>query len=93
LSRKSLSVMNRDFRREVHAADFGIRLRNNAENHLIERAVAPACQMVLEIGAFLVMQPFLSALLWGIILTISTWPPHVRRRHELGGRTGASRPY
>jgi hypothetical protein len=45
--------MNRDFRREVHAADFGIRLRNNAENHLIERAVAPACQMVLEIGTFL----------------------------------------
>ena len=35
--------MNRDFRREVHAADFGIRLRNNAENHLIERAVAPNC--------------------------------------------------
>jgi hypothetical protein len=41
--------MNRDFRREVHAADFGIRLRNNAENHLIERAVAPDCRMVLEI--------------------------------------------
>ena len=85
--------MNRDFRREVHAANFGIRLRNNAKNHLIERAVAPACEMVLVVGAFLVMQPFLSALLWAIILTISTWQPHVRRRHELGGDTGASWPY
>jgi predicted PurR-regulated permease PerM len=27
---------------------------------------------------FLVMRPFLSALLWGTILTISTWPLRVR---------------
>ena len=77
--------MNRRFGREVHAAGFGGRLRNNAENHLIERAVALACLLVLAIGVFLVMQPFLSALLWGIILTISTWPLHVRLSRALGG--------
>jgi hypothetical protein len=35
--------MNRHFGRAVHAAGFGSRLRNNADNHLIERAVAQAC--------------------------------------------------
>jgi predicted PurR-regulated permease PerM len=82
--------MNRHFGREVHAAGFGSRLRNNADDHLIERAVALTCLLVLAIGVFLVMQPFLSALLWGIILTISTWPLHVRLTRALGGRTGTS---
>ena len=82
--------MNRDFRREVHAAGFVSRLRSNADNHLIEHAAALTCLLILAIGVFLVMQPFLSALLWGIILTISTWPLHVRLRRALGGRTGAS---
>jgi predicted PurR-regulated permease PerM len=82
--------MNRHFGRAVHAAGFGSRLRNNADNHLIERAVALACLLVLAIGVFLVMQPFLSALLWGIILTSSTWPLHVRLTRALGGRTGTS---
>jgi hypothetical protein len=40
---RSLNVMNRHFGRAVHAAGFGSRLRNNADNHLIERAVAQAC--------------------------------------------------
>ena len=57
---------------------------------MIERAVALVCLLILAIGVFLVMQPFLSALLWGTILTISTWPLHVRLTRMLGGRTGAS---
>ena len=60
------------------------------DNHLVERAVALACLLILAVGCYLVMQPFLSALLWGIILTISTWPLHVRLTRALGGRTGAS---
>jgi predicted PurR-regulated permease PerM len=82
--------MNRNFGTEVHAAGFGSRLRSNADNHQIERTVALACLLVLAIGVFLVMQPFLSALLWGTILTISTWPLHVRLTRALGGRTGTS---
>jgi predicted PurR-regulated permease PerM len=36
------------------------------------------------------MQPFLSALLWGTLLTISAWPLHVRPMRVLGGRMRAS---
>jgi predicted PurR-regulated permease PerM len=68
----------------------GIRLREDAGDHLVERAVALACLLILAVGCYLVMRPFLSALLWGIILTISTWPLHVRLTHALGGRTGVS---
>jgi hypothetical protein len=57
--------MNRHFGREVHAAGFVSRFRSNADNHPIERAVALTCLLILAVGVFLVMQPFLSALLWG----------------------------
>lgn len=83
-------MMSRHLGREAHAASLGGRLRSNPDNHLIERAVALVCLLILAIGVFLVMQPFLSALLWGTILTISTWPLHVRLTRMLGGRTGAS---
>ena len=83
-------MMSRHLGREVHAASLGSRPRNNPSSHLIERAVALVCLLILAVGVFLVMQPFLSALLWGTILTISTWPLHVRLTRALGGRTGAS---
>jgi predicted PurR-regulated permease PerM len=57
---------------------------------MIERAVALFCLLILAVGCYLVMQPFLSSLLWSLILTISTWPLHVRLTHALGGRKGAS---
>jgi predicted PurR-regulated permease PerM len=75
---------------ELHASSSGSRLRNNANTHTVERAVALVCLLILAIGVLLVMRPFLSALLWGTILTISTWPLHVRLTRALGGRTGAS---
>lgn len=82
--------MSKHLEREAHGAGLGSRLRHNPADHLIERAVALVCLLILAIGVFLVMQPFLSALLWGIILTISTWPLHRRLTRALGGRTGAS---
>jgi predicted PurR-regulated permease PerM len=84
------NMMSRHLGREAHAASLGGRLRSKSDNHSIERAVALVCLLILAIGVFLVMQPFLSALLWGTILTISTWPLHVRLTRMLGGRTGAS---
>ena len=75
---------------ELHTAGSGGRLRNGANDHLVERAAALACLLILSIGVFLVMRPFLSALLWGTILTISTWPLHIRLTRALGGRTGVS---
>src|SRR3954451_21119507 len=74
----------------LHASSSDSRLRNNANTPTVERAAALTCLLILAIGVFLVMRPFLSALLWGTILTISTWPLHVRLTRALGGRTGAS---
>jgi predicted PurR-regulated permease PerM len=82
--------MTRHLGSELHSSSSGSRLRDKANTHTVERAVALACLLILAIGVFLVMRPFLSALLWGTILTISTWPLHVRLTRALGGRTGAS---
>ena len=83
-------MIDRHFGNAAQTTGLGSRLRKNAGDHLVERAVALACLLILAVGCYLVMRPFLSALLWGIILTISTWPLHARLTRALGGRTGAS---
>jgi predicted PurR-regulated permease PerM len=42
--------------------------------------------LILLGGCLLVMQPFISALLWAIVLCFSTWPIHSRLLKLLGGR-------
>jgi predicted PurR-regulated permease PerM len=42
--------------------------------------------VLLLIAGFLIVRPFLSSLLWGVILAIGTWPLFVRVRHLTGGR-------
>ncbi|UEM19771.1 AI-2E family transporter [Skermanella mucosa] len=83
-------MIDRHLGSAAQTTGLGSRLRRNDGDHLVERVVALACLLILAIGCYLVMKPFLSALLWGIILTISTWPMHVRLTRALGGRTGAS---
>jgi predicted PurR-regulated permease PerM len=52
----------------------------------IEQLVGIALLALLAIGCFLVLRPFLSALLWGLILAFSAWPLHARLVERLGGR-------
>ena len=40
----------------------------------IERSVSAAVLFVLIAGCFVVLRPFISALLWALILTFTTWP-------------------
>jgi predicted PurR-regulated permease PerM len=40
----------------------------------------------LAIGCFLVLRPFVSALMWAVILTFSTWPVYAWLEARLGGR-------
>jgi predicted PurR-regulated permease PerM len=40
----------------------------------------------LAIGCFLVLRPFVSALMWAVILTFSTWPVYAWLERRLGGR-------
>ncbi len=51
-----------------------------------ERTVAVAFLLVLLGGCLLVMRPFISALLWAVILSFSLWPLHGRVVRMVGGR-------
>ena len=42
--------------------------------------------LILCAASFLIVRPFLAALLWGVILTIATWPIFAWFRRRLGGR-------
>lgn len=53
----------------------------------IERQVATVLLATLAIGCFLVLRPFLSALLWAVILSFSTWPIYQRVERLVGGRS------
>lgn len=52
----------------------------------VELAIGVAAIAVLVVGCFLVLRPFLGALLWGVILAYSTWPIHRRLTGLAGGR-------
>lgn len=57
-----------------------------AENRfeLYARIVAIA---LLALGCFLVLQPFLGAMIFAAILCFSTWPIYLRLRHHVGERS------
>jgi predicted PurR-regulated permease PerM len=43
--------------------------------------------LLIAIGCFVVLRPFIAALLWATILSISTWPAFRRLERAFGGRT------
>ena len=51
-----------------------------------EQYARTAAIALLVIGCFLVLQPFLGAILFAGILCFSTWPVYVALRERLGGR-------
>jgi predicted PurR-regulated permease PerM len=53
---------------------------------LIESLSAAAALSFLAIGCFLVLRPFLSALMWAVILCYATWPASHWLEGRLGGR-------
>jgi predicted PurR-regulated permease PerM len=57
-------------------------------DRLMEQLVGIFALVVLIGGALLVVSPFITALLWGAILTYSTWGPYKRLTAALGGRRG-----
>ncbi len=57
----------------------------------IERYVGTALLLLLAIGCFVVLRPFLSAVIWAVILSFSTWPIYARIEKLLrGSRTLAA---
>jgi predicted PurR-regulated permease PerM len=51
-----------------------------------ERNLGMALLLLLAVGCFVILRPFLSAVIWAVILSISTWPIYARLEHLLGGR-------
>jgi predicted PurR-regulated permease PerM len=52
----------------------------------LEQAMAVAVLVLLVIGAFVVMRPFLSALCWAAVLCFCLWPVQRKLVGWLGGR-------
>jgi predicted PurR-regulated permease PerM len=52
----------------------------------IEQIVVVALLVVLAVGCLMVLRPFLSALLWALILSFSTWPLYAWLVRRLKGR-------
>ncbi|SNB65440.1 Predicted PurR-regulated permease PerM [Arboricoccus pini] len=53
----------------------------------VEIVIGIVAVALLVVGCFMVLQPFLSALLWGAILAYSTWPIYQTVKRRLGGRS------
>ena len=51
-----------------------------------EYAVGLTLLALLVVGCLLVMRPFLTSLLWAVILSYTTWPLYQRLLRQLGGR-------
>jgi predicted PurR-regulated permease PerM len=56
----------------------------------LEPLLGLAALLIVVIGCFVVLRPFLAALLWATILSISTWPAFRWVEAKLGGRTTAA---
>jgi predicted PurR-regulated permease PerM len=58
----------------------------STETRRIELAAGIVILVLLVIGCFLVLMPFISAMLWAAILTFSTWPLYQRLLELMRGR-------
>jgi predicted PurR-regulated permease PerM len=54
----------------------------------VDRWAGIAIVIVLILGCFVVLRPFLSAILWAVILAFSTWPVYQRIESAVAGRKG-----
>jgi predicted PurR-regulated permease PerM len=64
-------------------------MNSRHESHDITRIMLSVLFIgILAIGSFWVMRPFLSALIWAVMIVIPTWPLMLRVKARLGGRRG-----
>jgi predicted PurR-regulated permease PerM len=52
----------------------------------VQRAVALTLFFILLVGCFVVLRPFLAAVVWAAILVVSTWPLYCHVERIAGGR-------
>ncbi len=54
---------------------------------LVDRALGLGLFILVLAGCFIILRPFLSAIIWAGVLTFSTWPVYVRLKSFLHGRS------
>ncbi|QQP92926.1 AI-2E family transporter (plasmid) [Skermanella sp. TT6] len=54
----------------------------------VQEAAGLVLLLALAVGCFVILRPFLAAILWAVILTFSTWPIYRFLVKRLGGREG-----
>ena len=65
--------------------DLGVEPRKYSS--MIQAAIAIVAMGLLALGCVLVLVPFFSAILWGILLSFSTWGIYCELRRMLGERS------
>jgi predicted PurR-regulated permease PerM len=55
-------------------------------NRHFENYARPAAVFLLVAGCFLVLRPFITALLFAVVIVVCTWPLYLHLRHALKGR-------
>src|SRR4051812_46078611 len=61
-------------------------MRNPMDHAVIEKYARVAGAVLLALGCYYVLQPFIGAILFAAVLCFSTWPLFVALRVRLGGR-------
>jgi predicted PurR-regulated permease PerM len=56
----------------------------------VEQILAMVALALLVFGCFFVLRPFLSAILWAVILCFSTWPAYTWMLRNIGSATVAA---
>jgi predicted PurR-regulated permease PerM len=57
------------------------------DEHRVERTIAALGLGLVAIGCLVTLWPFVTPLMWALIIAFSTWPLFTRLEHALGGRT------
>jgi predicted PurR-regulated permease PerM len=60
------------------------------DSERFDRRVGMIALAALVIGCLLVLRPFVSSVLWALVLSYTTWPVFLRLRHVLRGRHAAA---
>jgi predicted PurR-regulated permease PerM len=55
---------------------------------LTDQTITLVVLAILVVGVFLVVQPFLTAIVWAAVLAATTWPVFVWTQHRVHGRAG-----
>ncbi len=55
-------------------------------SEIVDRILGLGLVLLVLAGCFIILRPFLTAIVWAAILTFSTWPVYARLKDALGGR-------